>query len=164
MRRVWIGRGGRAMRAVNGASREDPLRRLLAGTASALRTRGQLASRDPRRASSRWLRPNWPDDLLLSVHRGRLVDALMRDEALRKEVRDRLSIPTMDDLASIASGNPAPADVGELLAAAMAAADDPVAVLEAAATDANPTVADAAAPYPRGRAAVPPPRPRRAEA
>lgn len=143
------------MRAVNGASTEDPLRRLLAGTAGALRARRQLPPRDPRRASSRWLRPNWPDDLLLSVHRGRLVDALMHDVALRKEVRNRLSIPAMDDLASIASGSGAPTEVGELLAAAITAAEDPAAVLESAATDANPVVAGAAAPYLRGEAPLP---------
>ena len=53
------------MRAVIGASKRDPLSRLLAGTAGALRARQQLPARDPRRASSRWLRPNWPDAFLL---------------------------------------------------------------------------------------------------
>ena len=110
------------MQAANGASKGDPMRRLLAGTVGALRARRQLPSRDPRRASSRWLHPGWPDDFLVSVHRGRLVDALMRDEALRKEVRDRLSITAMDDLAGIASAGVA-GDAGELLTAAIAAAE-----------------------------------------
>jgi Cft2 family RNA processing exonuclease len=82
------------------------------------------------------------------------VDALVRDAALRKEVRDRLSITAMADLAGIASDG-APADAVELLQAAIAAAEDPVAVVEAAATDANPVVADAAAPYLRGNAELP---------
>jgi Cft2 family RNA processing exonuclease len=84
----------------------------------------------------------------------------MHDEALRHEVRERLSIPAVDDMAGIASGMPA--DVDELLMAAIAAAEDPVAVLESAATDANPLVADAAAPYLRGQASVPLSGPRQA--
>ena len=147
------------MRRVIGGSKRDPLSRLLAGTADALRARQQLPARDPRRASSRWLRPNWPDALLLTVHRRRLVEALMRDEALRQEVRDRLRLPAVtalgSDLAGPGSGDRAPAEVAELLAAAIAAADDPVAVLESAATDPDPVVAGAAAPYLNGELSLP---------
>ena len=55
------------MRKSTDGSTRDPLGRLLAGIAGALRARRQLPSRDPRRASSRWLRPNWPDELLVSA-------------------------------------------------------------------------------------------------
>lgn len=147
------------MRAVTGASKRDPLSRLLAGTAGALRARQQLPARDPRRASSRWLRPNWPDALLLSIHRRRLVEALTRDEALRQEVRDRLRLAIATglaaDLAGPGSADRTPEDVGKVLAAAIAAADDPVAVLESAATDPDPVVASAAAPYLNGELSLP---------
>ena len=144
------------MRPVIGASKRDPLGRLLAGTAGALRARQQLPARDPRRASSRWLRPNWPDALLLTVHRRRLVEALMRDQALRQEVRDRLRLPVVTalaaDLAGAGSGDRMPEDASELLAAAIAAADDPVAVLESAATDPDPSVAGRGGTVPERRA------------
>jgi len=152
------------MRAVTGASERDPLSRLLAGTAGALRARRQLPARDPRRASSRWLRQSWPDEFLLGVHRRRLVDALMGDEALRQEVRDRLRLPVITapggGLSGPGSGDGTPADVSELLAAAIAAADDPVKVLESAATDPDPAVADAAAPYLKGELSLPAAEPR----
>ncbi|HET6185539.1 MAG TPA: MBL fold metallo-hydrolase [Trebonia sp.] len=151
------------MRAV-GASERDPLSRLLAGTAGALRARRQLPARDARRASSRWLQPSWPDAFLLGVHRGRLVDALMRDEALRREVRDGLRLPVITapggGLTGQGSGDRTPADISELLAAAIAAADDPVTVLESAATDPDPMVAGAAAPYLKGELSLPVAEPR----
>src|SRR5258708_6427311 len=125
------------MRAVIGASKRDPLSRLLAATAGALRARQRLPARDPRRASSRWLRPNWPDAFLLSVHRRRLVDALMQDEALRQEVRDRLPLSVITalggDLTGPGSGDRTPPDVSELLAAAVAAAVAPAPLLCSAA-------------------------------
>jgi Cft2 family RNA processing exonuclease len=156
------------MRAVIGVSKRDPLGRLLAGTAGALRARQQLPARDPRRASSRWLRPNWPDALLLTVHRRRLVEALMRDQALRQEVRDRLRLPVVTavgtDLAGPGSGGRMPEEVGELLAAAIAAADDPFAVLESVATDPDPVVAGSAAPYLNGELSLPAAEPRPAGA
>ena len=70
----------------------DPLRRALTGTVTALRERQHLPRRDQRRASALWLRPNWPDALVLSIHRNRLVEALAQDEALRREVRDLLKL------------------------------------------------------------------------
>ena len=152
------------MQAVTDAGKRDPVNRLLAATAGALRARQQLPRRDPRRASSRWLQPNWPDAFLLRVHRGRLVDALMQDESLRQEVRDRLRLPAVtavgDDLTGPGSGDHAPEVASELLAAAIAAADDPVAVLESAATDPDPVVAAAAAPYLNGELPLPAAEPR----
>ena len=62
----------------------------------------------------------------------------------------------MSDLTGSSSGDRASAEVSELLTAAIAAADDPVAVLESAATDKDPAVADAAAPYLRGDLSLPP--------
>src|SRR5260370_13042536 len=108
------------MRAVISARKRDPLSRMPAGTAGALRARQQLPARDPRRASSRWLRPNWPDAFLLGVHRRRLVEALTRDEALRQEVRDRLRLTAgtglAADLAGPGSGDRTPEHVAKLLA------------------------------------------------
>ena len=147
-------------------SERDPLNRLLTGTAGALRARQRLPARDPRRASSRWLRPNWPEAFLVGVHRRHLVDALIKDDALRQEVRGRLCLSVTaalaDDLAGPSSGDRTPADVCELLAAAIAAADDPVALLESAATDPNPVVAAAAAPYLKGELSLPMTEPRSA--
>ena len=156
------------MRAVIDTSKRDPLSRLLAGTAGALRARQQLPASDPRRASSRWLRPNWPDAFLLSIHRRRLVEALTQDEALRQEVRERLRLAAdtelATDLAGPGSGDRTPEDAGKLIAAAIAAADDPVAVLESAATDPDPVVASAAAPYLNGELSLPAAEPRPAGA
>src|SRR6266496_3662239 len=107
------------MQTVTGASKRDPLSRLLVGITGALRARQQLPARDPRRASSRWLQPNWPDAFLLRVHRSRLVDALMRDESLRREVHDRLRLPALTavgyDLTGPGSGDHASEDASELL-------------------------------------------------
>jgi Cft2 family RNA processing exonuclease len=151
------------MGAVMSNSERDPLTRLLAGTAGALRARRHLPTRDPRRASSRWLQPNWPDALLLGVHRGRLVDALMRDEALRREVRDQLRLTAVtglgDELTGSSFSEQTPEDVSEVLAAVLAAANDPVAVLESAATDPNPLVAAAATPYLNGELPLPDAKP-----
>ena len=89
----------------------------------------------------------------------------MQDEALRQEVRDRLRLPVVtalgSDLTGPGLGDRTPEDVGELLAAAIAAADDPVAVLESAATDPDPVVAAAAAPYLNGELPLPAAEPRR---
>lgn len=139
------------------ANTREPLRRLLTATAAALRTRQQLPSRDSRKASSRWLRPNWPDAFVLSVHRLRLVAALMDDENLRQEVRDRLHLTGTVELDSelSGSGKRTSADRGALLAAAIAAADDPSAIIEAAATNPDPLVAVLAAPYLRGELTLP---------
>jgi Cft2 family RNA processing exonuclease len=144
--------------AAIGDSKQDPLDRLLAATAGALRVRRSLPGRDPRRASSWWLRPNWPVVFIVRFHRGRLIDALIDDQALRQEVRDQLRLPAggfgrditqreMDEAGSRA--------IDELLAAAMAAADDPVAMLESAATDPDPLVVAWAAPYLRGDQSLP---------
>lgn len=152
------------MRPVIGASQRDRLSHLLAGTAGALRARQQLPARDPRKASSRWLRPNWPDEFLFGVHRRRLVDALMKDDALRQEVRDRLRLSVITalggDLTAPGSGNRTAAGVGDMLAAAIAAADDPVALLESVATDPDPVVAAAAGPYLKGELPLPVAEPR----
>jgi Cft2 family RNA processing exonuclease len=156
------------VRAVIGTSKQEPLNRLLAATAGALRARQQLPARDPRRASSSWLRPNWPDAFLLRIHRRHLVDALMRDKALREEVRDRLRLPVIGapggDLTRPGLHGRKSEDAGELLAAAIAAADDPVAMLESAATDPDPMVVSAAAPYLNGELPLPAARPRPADA
>jgi Cft2 family RNA processing exonuclease len=141
------------------SGRRDPLSRLLVGTANALRARRRLPTRDPRRASSLWLRPNWPDALLLGVHRDRLVDALMQDEVLRQEVRDQLhlrALPALGgELSGLGPGDRTRAETSDRLAAAVAAADDPLAVIEATATEQDPTVAAAAAPYLKGELALP---------
>jgi hypothetical protein len=147
------------MQRVRGDSRRDPVRRVLVGTANALRARRQLPARDPRRASARWLRPNWPDALLLDIHRDRLIDALMRDKALRQEVRAQLRIPPTPtlggELSEPSPEDQMPASIPKRLADAIAAADDPVAILEAAATDQDPAVAVAAAPYLKGELPLP---------
>jgi Cft2 family RNA processing exonuclease len=153
------------VRQVISGSKEDPLSRLLIGIAGALRARQQLPARDPRRATSRWLRPNWPDALLLAVHRRRLIDALLQDEALRQEVRSRLRLPAITTLGSDLTGPPgsgdrAPAEVAELLAAAIAAADDPLAMLETAATERDAIVVGAAAPYLKSELPLPAAEPR----
>lgn len=152
------------MRAATSADKQDPLHRVLAGTADALRARQQLPARDPRKQSSRWLRPNWPDGFLVRVHRQHLVDILVQDSALRHEVRDRLRLPVpAGDLAG--SGGRTPEEVTELLAAVIAAADNPAVVIESAATDPDPVVAAAAAPYLRGKMTLPvPARPGDADA
>jgi Cft2 family RNA processing exonuclease len=83
----------------------------------------------------------------------------MRDASLRQEVRDRLRLPAVTavggDLTGPGSGDQAPEVISELLADAIAAADDPVAVLESAATDPDPVVAGAAAPYLNGELPLP---------
>ena len=88
----------------------------------------------------------------------------MRDEALRQEVRSRLRLPVIttlgSDLTGSGSGDRAPAEVAELLAAAIAAADDPLAVLETAATERDPVVAGAVAPYLKGELPLPAAEPR----
>jgi hypothetical protein len=80
------------------------------------------------------VQPNWPDEFLLHMHRSRLVDVLVGDQALRQEVRDRLRMPVSTalgaELARSGSRDCTPVDVGQVLAAAIAAADDPVAVPE----------------------------------
>lgn len=134
----------------------DPLDGLLIGTARALRARRELPRRDPRRASALWVRPNWPDALLLRVHRGHLVDSLVQDVALREEVKDLLRLPTGAEASSQPVADDGTyADVSDRLAAAMAAAADPVAVLEAAATDPDAALSAAAAPYLRGELPLP---------
>ena len=55
------------------------------------------------------------------------------------------------DLAGAGSGDRMPEEVGELLAAAIAAAADPVAVLESAATDPDPLVAGCGGTVPERR-------------
>ena len=83
----------------------------------------------------------------------------MGDEALRQEVRDRLRLPVSTalgrELAGPGSGDRTPVDVGQVLAAAIAAADDPVAVLESAATDPDPLVAMRGGAVSKGRALPP---------
>ena len=143
----------------------DPLRRALTGTVTALRERQHLPRRDQRRASALWLRPNWPDALVLSIHRNRLVEALAQDEALRREVRDLLKladVPAVEGLrAHLDDGRePSTVHVSEFLAAVLMATDDPVAVLEAAALDPDTRIATAATPYLSGRLPVPEPTPR----
>lgn len=146
------------MRAANSASPQDPLRRLLTATAFALRVRRQLPVNDPRRASSQWLRPNWPDEFIFRFHREHLVDALLEDAALRQEVRDLLQLtaanPLGSDLLSTA-GDRSPENLSELVAAAISAADNPVAVLELAATEADPSVAGSTAQYLMGKLSLP---------
>ena len=82
----------------------------------------------------------------------------MQDEALRQEVRGRLRLPVITalgaDLTGPGSGDRAPAEVAELLAAAIAAADDPVAVLETAATDARSRRGRRSGTVPERRAAA----------
>lgn len=147
------------MQAPIGDGKQDPVNRLLAATVEALRARQRLPGRDPRRATSRWLRQSWPDAFIVGVHRGRLIDALMGDQALRGEVRDRLRLPVAgalgSDLTGLGSGELASGDVSKLFAGAIAAADDPVAVLESAATDPDPAVVAQAAPYLKGELPVP---------
>src|SRR6266568_2905894 len=134
----------------------DPLSRLLIGTANALRARRGLPRRDPRRTGSLWVRPNWPDALLLGVHRNRLVEALMQDAALREEVRDLLRLPrSVETPSQLEVDDGANTDISDRLAAAMAAATDPVAILEAAATDPDAALSAAASPYLRGELLLP---------
>jgi Cft2 family RNA processing exonuclease/cell division septum initiation protein DivIVA len=139
-----------------------PARRLLIETAKALRARQGLPRRDPRRASSMWLRPNWPTGLLLGPHREHLVDALAADPALRQEVRARLGLgssPAISDARADGGGGRPVANAGERLAIALTMTADPRSVLEAAAVDPDPAIAAAAAPYLNGRLPVPAPRP-----
>jgi Cft2 family RNA processing exonuclease len=140
---------------VSDTGKGAPANRLLMGTVAALRARRQLPRRDPRKTSARWLLPNWPDEMVISLHRRRLIEALTRDEALRREVRSMLRIALLDDLGGPGSGERAPGDAAELLAAAIAAANDPIAVMESAATDDNPEIAGAAAPYLAGDLSLP---------
>lgn len=143
----------------------DPLRRVLTGTVTALRERQHLPRRDQRRAGAMWLRPNWPDALLLSIHRNRLVEALAQDVALRREVRDLLKladVPAVEGLrARLDEGRGRSAvHVSEFLAAVLMATDDAIAVLEAAALDPDAAIAAAATPYLSGLLAVPETLPR----
>jgi hypothetical protein len=143
------------MRTVNASNKKDPASHLLAGIVAALRARRQLPRRDPRKGSARWLLPNWPDEMVVSLHRGRLIEALMQDEALRREVRGKLQIGSLDDLTGPGTARTGAAEVAEVLEAAINAAADPVAVLESAATDDDPAVVAAAAPYLRGDLSLP---------
>jgi len=103
-----------------------------------------------------WVRPNWPDALLLGVHRNRLVEALMQDAALREEVRDLLRLPrSVETPSQLEVDDGANTDISDRLAAAMAAAADPVAILEAAATDPDAALSAAASPYLRGELLLP---------
>ncbi len=103
-----------------------------------------------------WVRPNWPDALLLGVHRNRLVEALMQDAALREEVRDLLRLPrSVETPSQLEVDDGANTDISDRLAAAMAAATDPVAILEAAATDPDAALSAAASPYLRGELLLP---------
>jgi Cft2 family RNA processing exonuclease len=148
------------VRHVAWRDREDPLGRVLIETANALKARQRLHVRDPRRVGSTWLRPNWPDGLLLGIHRNRLVEALAQDGALRKEVRERLKLPTV----SVSSGapprgqeqhSPSAEDAAGLLAAEVATAGNPLELLEAAAVDPDPAFAAAASPYLSGELPIP---------
>jgi Cft2 family RNA processing exonuclease len=149
---------------VGGYKEGDPLRRVLTGTVTALRARQHLPRRDHRRAESLWVRPNWPDALLLSIHRNRLIGALAQDEALRGEVRDVLGLPDTPELATLRArigeeGEPS-TSADELLTAAMTDMDDPVALLEAAALDPDAAIAKAVSPYLSGQLPVPAAAPR----
>jgi len=107
-----------------------------------------------------WVRQNWPDAFLLSIHRNRLVEALANDKTLRSEVRDVLRLPDAPELGRLRAhladdGESLSEPVGELLATVMTATDDPVAVLEAAALDPDMAIASAASPYLSGQLPVP---------
>lgn len=137
-----------------GHDRTDPGRRVLLAAAEVLRS-WQASSRPSQRdhrASALWLRPNWPDALVLGPHRERLARQLADDRVLRQETRRRL-VPAPGDFQAIWSdGTPdgehaAAAWSAQHLGAALATSVDPQGLLEAASVADDPLVAAAAFPY-----------------
>ena len=80
----------------------------------------------------------------------------MQDAALREEVRELLRLPRgVETPSQLEADDGANTDISARLAAAMAAAADPVAILEAAATDPDAALSAAASPYLRGDLLLP---------
>jgi Cft2 family RNA processing exonuclease len=123
----------------------DPGRRVLLATAAAIKLRQRRAgSRShPRRAEALWLRANWPETLLLGIHRQRIGEQLAGDADLRRDVQDRLGLSLSPGLASVTSA----ADPASTLVTALRSAVNPRVVLEMAAVHPDERVARAAIPY-----------------
>jgi Cft2 family RNA processing exonuclease len=121
---------------------DDPALRVILAIAAVLKTWQRLPARDPRLSAAQWLKPSWPNPLLLSApHRGHLVEQLGADPQLRDEVRQRLRIP-LEHTAALAQ-----ARGSRSLQDVLSDSDDPKAMLAAAAVHGDPAWADAAKPF-----------------